>query len=131
MASDVRIIQADLDEPVHFLAFAGGRPVGIATSFMGFSTLAARPLVNIHDLHVVTGQRRCGIGSALLEAVEERAGEIGCCKLTLEVQEKNHIALARWRVIGRTRSRQMTRRSAPGAPRPRSLYAADCTHDDV
>src|ERR1017187_4909717 len=35
-----------------FLAFGGARPIGIATCFTGFSTFAAKPLVNIHDLVV-------------------------------------------------------------------------------
>jgi hypothetical protein len=35
-----------------FLALQQDEAVGIATCFIGFSTFAARPLVNIHDLHV-------------------------------------------------------------------------------
>src|SRR5262249_60715742 len=33
-----------------FLAYQGGNPIGIATCFRGFSSFAARPLLNIHDL---------------------------------------------------------------------------------
>jgi ribosomal protein S18 acetylase RimI-like enzyme len=36
----------------------------------------------------------------LLEAVERKARELGCCKLTLEVQENNHVALALYRGFG-------------------------------
>src|SRR6266481_1079550 len=31
-----------------FLAYQGAEPVGIAVCFRGFSTFAARPLINIH-----------------------------------------------------------------------------------
>jgi GNAT superfamily N-acetyltransferase len=72
-----------------FLAFVSGRAVGIATCFLGFSTFAARPLVNLHDLAVLPEHRHRGIGRALLQAVEREAGLRGCVKLTLEVQEHN------------------------------------------
>ncbi len=72
-----------------FLAYHGPRPVGIAVCFRGFSTFAARPLINIHDLAVVPEHRGRGIGRRLLEAVERKARELGCCKLTLEVLENN------------------------------------------
>jgi len=71
------------------LAFAGDAPVGIATCFLGFSTFAARPLLNIHDLAVVPEWRGRGVGRALLAAAERRARADGCCKLTLEVLETN------------------------------------------
>ncbi|MCC6508842.1 MAG: GNAT family N-acetyltransferase [Pirellulaceae bacterium] len=75
-----------------FLAYCNGQAVGIATCFIGFSTFAARPLINIHDLGVVPEYRGRGIGSALLRAVEQHALEMGCAKITLEVQENNHRA---------------------------------------
>src|SRR5262245_3822644 len=31
-----------------FLGFAGEQPVGVAVCFIGFSTFAAKPLINIH-----------------------------------------------------------------------------------
>jgi len=73
---------------------------GIVTCFVGFSTFAARPLVNVHDLHVTKDYRRRGVARLLLEAVEKKARELGCCKLTLEVQENNHAALALYRGFG-------------------------------
>jgi GNAT superfamily N-acetyltransferase len=75
-----------------FLAYSGGQAVGIATCFRGFSTFQARPLMNIHDLAVLPDHRGYGVGPALLTAIERRAREIGCCKLTLEVQENNERA---------------------------------------
>ena len=74
------------------LAFAEGRPIGTAVSFFGFSTFAARPLLNIHDLAVLPAFRGYGVGRALLQAAELRARERGCCKLTLEVRQDNERA---------------------------------------
>ena len=75
-----------------FLAYAGEAAVGLATCFLGFSTFAARPLLNIHDLVVRPPARGKGAGRALLEAIERKATALGCCKLTLEVTEQNHTA---------------------------------------
>ena len=72
-----------------FLAFCGDEPCGIVTCFRGFSTFAAKPLVNISDLFVDPRLRGRGIGRMLLDAVENDALDSGCCKLTLEVQQNN------------------------------------------
>ncbi len=72
-----------------FLAYRHGAPVGVAVCFLGFSTFAARRVLNIHDLAVQPKHRALGVGRRLLERVEQRARELGCCKLTLEVQENN------------------------------------------
>jgi ribosomal protein S18 acetylase RimI-like enzyme len=83
-----------------FLAFLDDRPIGIAVCFVGFSTFAALPLVNIHDLAVLPGHRGQGIGRRLLAEVERKAREMGCCKLTLEVQENNHRARGVYEAAG-------------------------------
>jgi ribosomal protein S18 acetylase RimI-like enzyme len=75
-----------------FLAFRGTSAIGIAVCFRGFSTFAARPLINIHDLAVLPTHRGHGAGRRLLEAVEVKARSMGCCKVTLEVQENNRRA---------------------------------------
>lgn len=75
-----------------FLAYQESLAVGIAVCFRGFSTFAARPLVNIHDLAVLPGHRGQKIGRRLLAEVERKAREWGCCKLTLEVLENNALA---------------------------------------
>jgi ribosomal protein S18 acetylase RimI-like enzyme len=72
-----------------WLAFEGNEAVGVCVGFIGFSTFRARPLLNIHDLAVLSGQRGRGVGQALLAAAESHARAEGCCKLTLEVQEDN------------------------------------------
>ena len=75
-----------------FLAFQASEPIGIAVCFLGFSTFAARPLINIHDLAVLPAYRGRGVGRQLLEQVERKGRQLGCCKLTLEVREDNHPA---------------------------------------
>ena len=72
-----------------FLAMRESVPVGIAVCFGGFSTFAARPLLNIHDIYVASEVRGQGVGRMLLEHVERAAQATDCCKLTLEVQERN------------------------------------------
>lgn len=84
------------------LAFSDGRPVGVAVCFFGLSTFRARPLLNVHDLAVVPEHRGKGVGRALLEAVEARAVDHGCCRLTLEVQEDNDPARVLYERFGFT-----------------------------
>jgi len=83
-----------------FLAYEGALPVGLAICFLGFSTFAARPLVNIHDFYVVPSSRGSGVGRRLMEAIESHARELGCCKLTLEVQENNRRARSVYAAAG-------------------------------
>jgi GNAT superfamily N-acetyltransferase len=52
-----------------FLAFEDEVPTGIAICFRGFSTFAARPVVNIHDFFVSKNVRGRGVSRALLDAV--------------------------------------------------------------
>jgi GNAT superfamily N-acetyltransferase len=74
---------------VILLAYDGRRPVGVAASFRGFSTFAARPLLNLHDLAVIPEYRGRGVGRKLIAAVEEKARALGCCRVTLEVLADN------------------------------------------
>jgi len=74
--------------------------VGIAVCFLGFSTFAARPLLNIHDFYVRPSHRGMGIGRLLLAIVEQRARNMGCCRLTLEVQQNNRRAQKLYRAAG-------------------------------
>jgi len=82
------------------MAWLDGQAVGLVNCFAGFSTFAARPLLNIHDIVVRREHRRQGIGQALLAWAEQRAQELGCCKLTLEVLSNNHRAMASYEQAG-------------------------------
>jgi GNAT superfamily N-acetyltransferase len=82
------------------LAFLDGQAVGLVHCFTGFSTFAARPLLNIHDIIVHRDRRGQGIGRALLDWAEALARSLGCCKLTLEVLTNNTVAIAAYRKSG-------------------------------
>ena len=82
------------------LAFAGQNAVGLINCFSGFSTFAAQPLLNIHDIVVHADLRGRGIGQALLQWAEQRARQLGCCKLTLEVLANNQRAMASYAQAG-------------------------------
>jgi GNAT superfamily N-acetyltransferase len=82
------------------LAWLDGEAVGLIDCFAGFSTFAAKPLLNVHDIVVHASRRGQGIGQALLVWAEQRAGELGCCKLTLEVLANNSRALRSYEQAG-------------------------------
>jgi GNAT superfamily N-acetyltransferase len=83
MDQSIRIVRADLDDPRHARAIVEQ-----------LDDFARDPVGGESPLPPETRERRkeerCrGVGLALLEAVEARARELGCCKLTLEVHEEN------------------------------------------
>lgn len=82
------------------LAWHNDTPVGVAVCLQGFSTFAARPLVNVHDLAVTESYRGQGIGAQLLRAVEAHSRTMGACKVTLEVRTGNPRAEALYRRRG-------------------------------
>lgn len=82
------------------LAYRGSDPVGIAVCFLGFSTFAAKPLLNVHDVAVAGDFRGQGIGQMLLAAAESKARELDCCKVTLEVHEDNSAARKAYQTAG-------------------------------
>lgn len=88
------LVKGLLDHPcaTALLAVGEGRAVGAAVCVWGFSTFAGRPCVNIHDLAVLPEYQGRGVGSQLLQEVERRAKERGCCKITLEVHDTNRDA---------------------------------------
>jgi ribosomal protein S18 acetylase RimI-like enzyme len=85
---------------VTLLALIGDEAVGLLIAMEGFSTFAARPLMNIHDVAVHPDYRSLGIGSALFEEVEKVSIKRDCCKLTLEVLEGNERAKALYGRLG-------------------------------
>jgi ribosomal protein S18 acetylase RimI-like enzyme len=88
--------------PAYFIWFAyrDAEPVGFTVCFLGFSTFNARPLINIHDISVRPECRGLGVGKLLMAAVEAKARELGCCKITLEVRQDNEVARGLYRKVG-------------------------------
>ncbi len=82
------------------LAFDGEQPVGLVNCIEGFSTFACKPLVNVHDVAVLTSHRGRGIAERMLAEAEAIARERGAVKLTLEVLSGNHGAVRLYERIG-------------------------------
>jgi GNAT superfamily N-acetyltransferase len=82
------------------LAFDGEKPVGLIILMEGFSTFSCMPLLNVHDVVVLSEYRGQGISKKLLFKAEEIARTLGCCKLTLEVLEGNKTAQAAYKASG-------------------------------
>ncbi|MCD1125771.1 GNAT family N-acetyltransferase [Jinshanibacter sp. LJY008] len=83
---------AKLPHAFTVLAYVDNQPAGLINCFLGFSTFAVRPLVNIHDAVVNPSFRGLGLSQKMMEKVEQIAREKGCCKMTLEVLEGNDVA---------------------------------------
>ncbi|NKB70342.1 MAG: GNAT family N-acetyltransferase [Candidatus Latescibacteria bacterium] len=83
-----------------FIAFGGEDPIGLSVCFLGFSTFMARPLINIHDFYVEAAYRGRGIGRSMLQFIEGKALALDCCKLTLEVETNNQVALGLYHSFG-------------------------------
>jgi ribosomal protein S18 acetylase RimI-like enzyme len=85
------------------LAFDGAddsSPVGLVNCIEGFSTFACRPLVNVHDVAVVSAYRGQGIADGMLALAEQIARDRGACKLTLEVLSGNAGAMRLYQRCG-------------------------------
>ncbi len=82
------------------IAFFDNQPAGLINAFEGFSTFAAKPLVNIHDVIVTSDYRGNGLAQRMMDKLEASARERGCCKLTLEVLSNNSVAQSAYRKFG-------------------------------
>jgi GNAT superfamily N-acetyltransferase len=82
------------------LAWQDQEAIGLINCFVGFSTFAARPLLNIHDIVVHRDRRGQGVGRALLAWAEDLARSLDCCKMTLEVLSNNQSARVAYRKAG-------------------------------
>jgi ribosomal protein S18 acetylase RimI-like enzyme len=82
------------------LAFDGELPVGLVNCIEGFSTFACKPLVNVHDVAVLSSHRGRGIAGQMLAHAERIARERGAVKLTLEVLSGNEPAMRLYERIG-------------------------------
>lgn len=83
-----------------FLARNNKEYIGLANCFINFGTFAAKPFINIHDIIVHQSQRGTGIGRLLMNAVIERAKQMDCGKITLEVRDDNVTAQNLYKSVG-------------------------------
>ncbi|MFT4035165.1 MAG: GNAT family N-acetyltransferase [Patulibacter sp.] len=83
-----------------WLAKDGGEYLGACVVFAAYSTFAAKPRWNVHDLAVLPQARDRGVGRALLQAVIDEAGERDVCAVTLEVRKDNDRARHLYRSLG-------------------------------
>ena len=75
-------------------------PVGLVNCIEGFSTFACKPLVNVHDVVVLSSHRGQRVGEQMLALAEQIAIQRGACKLTLEVLSGNSSATKLYERIG-------------------------------
>ena len=83
---------AKLPHAFSVICYVEDKPAGLINCFEAFSTFKCKPLINIHDVVVSAKYRGLGISQKMLQHVENIAIQKGCCKVTLEVLEGNHIA---------------------------------------
>lgn len=82
------------------LCYRGTEPAGLINCFNGFSTFECAPLVNVHDIFVLSEYRGLGLCQRMLSEVEQIARDRECCKITMEVLEGNVIARKAYRKFG-------------------------------
>ena len=82
------------------LALDGGTPIGLVNCIEGFSTFACQPLVNVHDVAVLSAYRGQRVAEHMLALAEDIARQRGACKLTLEVLQGNAGAIRLYKRIG-------------------------------
>jgi ribosomal protein S18 acetylase RimI-like enzyme len=82
------------------LARSGNHYIGLVTCFINFATFTVKPFINIHDVIVTEAWRDKGVGRRMLEKVIEKAAEMDCSKVTLEVREDNLNARHLYQMLG-------------------------------
>jgi ribosomal protein S18 acetylase RimI-like enzyme len=91
---------SNLPQAFSIIAYVDGEPAGLVNCFEAFSTFACQPLINIHDIVVLSEFRGKGIAQKMLEEVENIARTKKCCKITLEVLSNNEVAKSAYRKFG-------------------------------
>lgn len=78
----------------------GDVPVGLVNCIEGFSTFVCKPLVNVHDVVVLSSHRGQRVAEQMLALAEKIALQRGACKLTLEVLSGNTSAIKLYERMG-------------------------------
>jgi ribosomal protein S18 acetylase RimI-like enzyme len=104
LADEVKIrLAADLHKQSNMFSLivsVDDKAAGFCNCVWGYSTFAAKPLVNIHDLAVMAGYRGLGLSQKLLDAVAEEVKAVDGVKITLEVLADNVVAQNAYRRYG-------------------------------
>ena len=82
------------NQSVIFLAFADSTAIGFTQLYPSFSSGAMASIFVLNDLFVAPAARRCGAGSALLQAAAEYAKGAGALRLVLSTELTNLTAQA-------------------------------------
>ncbi|MFT7558583.1 MAG: GNAT superfamily N-acetyltransferase [Flavobacteriales bacterium] len=88
------------NDAISLIAYTDGKAIALINAFEGFSSFAAKPLINVHDVFVAKEHRGTGIVYKMMEELGRIALERGCCKLTLEVLSKNDRAKKAYLTMG-------------------------------
>jgi ribosomal protein S18 acetylase RimI-like enzyme len=98
----IQLVEGLKNHPVRlvYLAVAEDQFVGLTNCFVNFATFTVKPYINIHDVIVTTLWRNKGVGRKMLQHVVEKAIELGCAKVTLEVRADNHNARFLYNSLG-------------------------------
>jgi ribosomal protein S18 acetylase RimI-like enzyme len=90
----IRLVEGLKNHPSRlvYLAVSGDEFIGLINCFINFSTFATKPFVNIHDIVVTESWRNNRVGRQMLQTVIDKAAELDCSKVTLEVRADNHNA---------------------------------------
>ena len=83
-----------------------GELVGFTQLFPSFSSVAVSPVFMLNDLFVSPGQRRGGVGRALLRAAADVAQAAGAVRLSLATAVDNRPAQALYESLGWVRNTQ-------------------------
>jgi len=98
----LKIIEGLKNHPSRLVLLAqySGEYVGLCNCFINFATFSAKPFINIHDIVVLDKYRGLKIGRKLMEAIDTKARELGCGKITLEVRDDNKRAQKLYKNMG-------------------------------
>jgi ribosomal protein S18 acetylase RimI-like enzyme len=83
-----------------YLARTEDEYVGLVNCFVNFATFTVKPYINIHDVIVTKSWRNNGVGRKMLQKIIEKATELGCSKVTLEVRADNQNARYLYNSLG-------------------------------
>jgi ribosomal protein S18 acetylase RimI-like enzyme len=73
---------------------------GMVVAFQNFSTFTTHPMINIHDIIVLPKYRGKGIGKLLLNTLIDKAVQLNCSRITLEVRHDNINAQQLYKKLG-------------------------------